>query len=1449
MSPDPLLPVAPARVKALLLPLGRLKADRFAAFADRLRVEHVVHLRDVSPDGRPNRNMFSPLAYPDGAIMYDLITHLPSPSHLALSPFDLYREPLAIIAVADGTEFQDTAFSRRPSATASAATVMEQNIRALHQELEDLRDAYPKALVHRAIIFDYVPSAAANGGISIPEGLVAVPPAEECKRTTMKTVMCDISSLLLAEMTTLAKSFEATTVIESPGHHAAAARHANGGAFGGGDSGSDNGGVSRRNSHFSIPQHASRSSSATGLDSVRSARMSMPPMASRPPLSSSSSMPARPSTPVKGGLPSIPMSPDDAQSVSGSVHSSPEQRSGRLEGDRSRDRVSVHGFGAGSASDRWRLKGKGRATVVIGSMYLQAGRWSDSLKELADAASTARSMNDHIWHGKALELILVNLLILAWSGLEFQVPPICQPQQDRSFHPSSLPSEPADSNQSKHIRQLQNLLPDLLDRITGLYSRISSESLPPLPLAETTIRFSKVLTAMHLSGGKLDRRALDIIVGGSVPRERLTTSPRLNISPPRQHIVNFLFRAFPSSAAELLTTADRAAVLSGMASVLGSLGYHRKKAMVIRELVSVLIGGLVEARTRGAAEAGVHPAAGLVSLAPGSDGAAGTVSLDLGEGDIEHGLEAFLDLLCRSYGILGFETRRGGAAEADPGEADNSDAAAIARILGQSSTRFFGFTSIKLNILRACINFSEALPDFNGVLKFSSDLLRTGGSGVAPGSRREDAAPLIHRDEQVRLATNVSRTANLVQKIGMGHLKAEYWDEFLVRNITLEAPSPTRTPIPHARSVLPGAASGRAPQDVNPFIYNPFLKEPDEVAEQNLVAGEPATFRVTLQNTYDVEVEIESIRLCAEGVDFESPAESVVLGAYRTQLLRLRGRPREPGSVKITGAMVRIRGCRERRFPIFTKSWAPAMQEKVKAKGVAALEVGNADVVKPPAEGTLEPQTLSLNVITAQPLLAVKSTTLPQSSVMILEGERQAFSVTMKNTSATPVDLMLFSFKDSTQAPLQEALNKRDATPAELYEYELILTRRQALRLPRGDDQGRRHMAPGGEATFEFEILGKPGLTSATIQVDYTYLGVPREQVTEQFYTRQVYVDLTVTVNASVELSRVDAVPLHGRMPQPLWERLGGAGQAAADEYCLLCMDLRNAWPSHMAIQVESGDGMAVEEQVLPGKTSRVVIPVRRIHLEEAHEAIPSLNPSRNRQFVVSTSKISPEMERANREAFWYREKLLEHLKATWRTTSVPKRSGAVELRNIRLTSRMIESIKADEVDIDVTVEDASSADGGAREVAYVDDFMRLRVTVANRTAKPIYPLVRLMPALCHRPPNVALDYTRKFAWNGTLQQLLPELPGKGSTSFTMGVTALCRGEFELTASVEEVQMFVDEGAKGGGEAAAAAATAAGGRGRWRSDTQRMMDAALGVKERRIWHARRPCMLRVIDRE
>ncbi|KAI1633575.1 Trs120-domain-containing protein [Biscogniauxia mediterranea] len=1449
MSLDSMLPVASARVRALTLPIGQIKQDRFSSFLQRLNQEHVVHLRDISADGRPNRNMFSPLAFPDGAIFYDTITYVPPPSHLALSPFDLFREPLALIAIADGKELENVAFNKRQSTIGPAPTLIERNIRTLYQGLEELRDAYPKMLTHHILIFDYTPPA--DHDIPLPEGIKTIPPLEQSIRTTMRTIMCDMSSLLLAEMTTLAKSFEAMTVIDTPGQTPTRP-----GLNGTGSWASDDASpAARRNSQFSLSS-VTRSASTSGAADRSHARMSMPvPFKSLPFGSNSSTPAARPTTPVRSGLSNPPTTFDDIAQAHGDSpdvvspnHKMPA-RNDIVEG--LKDKVSVQGFGPGGLNERWRNKGKGRVLILLGSLYLQAGRWPDALKELSEGATVAKSINDHLWHGKALELITTCLILLAWAGLEFQIPAVCHTNEKNTMT-KALEAELADPNQPKHLRNLQVILPDLLEKIVGLFSRISGEQLPPLPFSEAVIRFCNTLTALHLCEGKINKQSLDIMVFGRFPPKKLTTSPRLSVEPPRGQINTMLFKAFPSSAPELLTTADRAIILGGIAAVLGTLGYHRKKALVVRELVSVLIGGLVEARTRGAAEVGIHPAAGLVALNAVNGHGNGAGALELGEGDIEHGIDAFLGLLCKTYGVVSFEDPT-----LSPPSSD-TDERCVARIHNQSSARQFGFQNIKLNILRACINFSEALPDFNGVLKFSSDLLRTAGSGVAPGPRREDAAPIITRDEQVRLATNISKTSSLSQRLGLGHLAAEYWDEFLIRGITLDPLPSTRTPIPHSKNVLPGAAAARASQDVNPFIYNPFLRPTSKAdVPRTLIVGEAATFRVTLQNPFEIDVDIESIKLDTEGAEFESSANATIIGPYRTQILKVIGTPKSPGPLKITGAIVQVRGCRERRFPVFPQPWAPDTEIKIKGIGMAALAKSRR---LPPPGPSLKPDSIELSVIQAQPVVVVQSTTLSQSSVMILEGERQVFSVTLHNlSSSTPADLLLFSFQDSTQGPLQTAISNRDATPAELYEYEWVLAKKQALR-HRAIDDSKRYIPPGGTATFEFEILGKPGLTSGTIQVDYAHLGVPQSEITGEFHTRQVCLDLTVTVNASVELARMDVLPVQGEVPKSLWSRLGADTEPpSSDEYCLLLMDLRNAWPSDIKVRLEGEKGIFTEEHILPGNTNRVIFPVPRIYLEDPHASIPALNPSRQRQFVVSRGNITPDIERANREAFWYREKILQSLSGTWTTLSGPARQGSIELRSIRLTPRMIDVIKIDEVGIDVSVESWQpdtevgdkapvSKDGSV----YVDEFVQIRVRVANRTEEPIYPMVRVMPYLCHRPLNVALDFTRKLAWNGTLQRaLISPVEPHSTAELIIGATPLCRGEFEFSASVEETQLWKPPPPPPSDSSSSSPLVERNTNraSRPRSDTEVMMDAVLGAKERRIWHSRRPCLVRVRDRE
>lgn len=463
---------------------------------------------------------------------------------------------------------------------------------------------------------------------------------------------------------------------------------------------------------------------------------------------------------------------------------------------------------------------------------------------------------------------------------------------------------------------------------------------------------------------------------------------------------------------------------------------------------------------------------------------------------------------------------------------------------------------------------------------------------------------------------------------------------------------------------------------------------------------------------------------------------------------------------------------------------------------------------------------------------------------MILEGERQTFSITLQNLSnSIPADLILFSFQDSTQAPLQTALSNRNASPAEMYEYELILSRKQALRWIKREDEVP-HIEPGRSATFLFEILGKPGLTSGTVQVDYAYLGVPTGEAQQRFYTRQVDFPLTTTVNASVELARMDVIPLTGDIPGHVWpggqEDMDEDEDIGVDNYCLLMLDLRNAWPSQLHVHLDIAGDRSIEEDILPGSTSRIIFPIRRVILENPFAPIPALDPSRQRQFVVSTSKISAESERATREAFWYREEILKTLHGTWKTISGQGRHGSIELRGIRLSPRMVEAIKIDEITVEIRIDARTSdfiADRHYR--VRVDELINLKAQIRNKTLHPVHPLIRLQPSLRNHIHNSSLDLSKKLVWNGTLQHTLPVIPANGSIEVSLGLTALCKGEFEISGSVEEARPWETPEADHNGA----------DNGRAHSNPKVVVGSVIGAQERRIWHTRRPCVMVVRDND
>lgn len=448
---------------------------------------------------------------------------------------------------------------------------------------------------------------------------------------------------------------------------------------------------------------------------------------------------------------------------------------------------------------------------------------------------------------------------------------------------------------------------------------------------------------------------------------------------------------------------------------------------------------------------------------------------------------------------------------------------------------------------------------------------------------------------------------------------------------------------------------------------------------------------------------------------------------------------------------------------------------------------------------------------------------------MLLEGESTVFRVTIKNTSKSiAADFFHVSYLDSTTAAVQEALLNKKLSSSELFELEYQLTQNQAVRMA---SEKPAAIEPGHCCELEFEVLGKPGLTGATIHIDYANLSTQHTENEDLFYTRQVSLPIAITVNSSVQLHRLEVLPVsedfvNHRHLNP--ENVG-------DGHCLLLLDLRNAWPVPLEITLDILESKLSQSQgafdkpcfntheiIQPGHVSRMILLLPKIHIKNPHARIRSAN---ERQFVVSANNMSPDTERAARELFWYREALLKSLRATWKQENGTKH-GTVDLRSIiRLTPRMVDALKLDDVEIRMHIGD--DAPHSSDYQISVDEQVAFTTRITNRSETTIYPLLRLRPSLSHQPPDVALDIGKRFAWSGLLQRILSPIQPGEFVEATLAICALCAGKYEFGATVEEVKPCSGGEEKKGNDA--------------------IPDPVAATMGRRSWIAGKPCRIIAID--
>jgi hypothetical protein len=597
---------------------------------------------------------------------------------------------------------------------------------------------------------------------------------------------------------------------------------------------------------------------------------------------------------------------------------------------------------------------------------------------------------------------------------------------------------------------------------------------------------------------------------------------------------------------------EQLTVLGGIASVYSILHMDRKKAMTIKDLVVKLTAALNQARKLGAAEMGIHPAASL-SAEHGTESL--TVSLQESGG--------MLSMIADVANIYGVHLI-GGAA--------NSGEETTEQRLQHTRPRAFGGEALQFSTLRELLALCEASPDPYGILRLIASFFASAGPRAAVDDQPRSGGVAIAQAEQAHLASTISRTIGVSQQLGLTDTQAEYWDPFLLRGVALSPRASAIELIDWAKlkGTRPATSDGNP---ANPLLYDPNARR-KATAEQSavLVEGETIECLLTMQNPYEVALDIESVKFVTEGVELQSKHEVLHLGPARIQQLSVSLTPKSTGKVEIKGCKIKLASFREDFFPIIVKPWSQPNSLVVKNIGQEARS-GDEDPKQKPEDP--KHVTVSADVIPPLPTLVLKGTSLVESSLMLLEGEMKTFEATIENVS-------------DTKASILEVLGSVEG---------LTMAERSAPVI-----------LPKESVNLTLKIVGKAGMTQ--LRADIFHAGPEQEPG----YARMLSVPIGVTVNAALQAHHLDV------------------SESEKDDVLCASFDLGNAWPKSVsfACSVKEGEDWTVKQEsiIAPGEVQRIYLDVHRW----IHEVKGEPNAEEIRRALVERMRITWSMDSRNGE-------------------------------------------------------------------------------------------------------------------------------------------------------------------------------------------------------------------------
>ncbi|KIY72144.1 hypothetical protein CYLTODRAFT_434842 [Cylindrobasidium torrendii FP15055 ss-10] len=884
----------------------------------------------------------------------------------------------------------------------------------------------------------------------------------------------------------------------------------------------------------------------------------------------------------------------------------------------------------------------GRLFKVLGDFYMIAGRTEDASIWYNEALQMFKTSQDPVWQASALEAQATIAVLDAWAsnhGLQTSSSNITtrEPWADitsKLTQATALYQKVTPPSDAEHAYTLLSYLycRCILRHSSLLFSVWSAKGWGPLAFLAMMQPGTNAYLPPTITAGERD-------VWGTLERLSMISGvSRLSVATVLAQVHGpWLLHLGPR---------ERISILEATASIYSCLGYRRKEAYILREILGCVMDLIV---------CGREEDGGVTVAAP--DGSVGIRHSEKTDGNAS--LLNMLTYVCRTLGVDLQAVKIVDEQTGRPKTQASMDAEGQLR-------EPFGWPELQVGVVREAIAVAEALPDHLSVAQFCLSSLKTlQPTAMGPG-------------DQLHFYTTAMRALQTAKR--RGELKTvEFWAENPLVKITV-------TPLPLIRvpNEKPVAALRPKSEAVNhiltggkdPFLYNPRR---GTIGKRQLmiVQNEAIEVVVILRNPYVFDLELDGFSLSTTGPALDAPKANLTIPARSYHRVLVGGTAKESGLLTIRGCILESSGnAREFLIPpdeddisVQQHSSLTCEMGRVKHAGLEATpwnkvsERRHSNLIEKLMKKAVEASKgfLECKVVPEQPLLRIRRTSVTHGALMLYDGERSIIRLTVENISSLPIDFLRLAFDDSTIQTAQQALVDGGLSTFETYELEYTLIHRPLFEW---NENEAKEILPGGLLTLNVQCFGKVGCSTGSIYATYAHVNRADQETAEVFHTRQLSYPLMVTVYRMLECQVMDIHPYPGK-----------------SDWCMFSVEIRNTYGSPFEVIIERTqeglDSESATTTIAPGSTSRLVIALRKFILSEAHidEPIPTLS---DRQFVVASEKLSKAEGRAQRELFWYREELFKCMNCHWKEAGSGTRSGELSLRQMRMTQQMLKALRTD---------------------------------------------------------------------------------------------------------------------------------------------------------------------------